>query len=256
MTRLALAVPILPGKQEAWRHFRDQLAGPRFPEFVESRRRLRIREVSFHQQTPDGEFLIITWEGEFVAWALLNMGAGEDDFTNWFVDQVRELHGFDLRQPPPGELPEEVVDSGALTDQNKMVVRRFITEVLNAHDADAAPEIFADNYQNHLPWASTALDLNGTRAALRTFFSAFPDMRIESGSFFAEDHMVATRITITGTHQGDFQGIPATGKRIEVSGSPQWRVLGGQIIEDWPSFDLLSLLKQLRAIPQADGAGA
>jgi predicted ester cyclase len=254
LARLAVAFPILHGKEEDWQRFRDQLRGPRKQEFIESRRRLHVREVTFHQKTPVIELVIITLEGDAPGLAFINFASANDDFTNWFVEQVKELHGIDLRQPSTGGPPEEFIDSGALTDVNKSVVRRFVHEVLNAHDADAAPEIFASNYQNHFPGAPAALDLDDTKATLATSFSAFPDLHVALGSLFAEGHMIATRMTITGTHLGEFQGIPATGRKVSISASPQWRVAGGQITEDWPSFDRLSLLEQLRAIPEAEGS--
>src|SRR5665811_328388 len=101
MALLAIPIPILPGKTEQWRHFIDELRGSRFREFQESRRKLSIHERSFYQSTPQGDMVVVTLEGDNPAEAFQRFASMDDDFTRWFVQQVKEIHGFDLRQPPP-----------------------------------------------------------------------------------------------------------------------------------------------------------
>lgn len=113
MDELAIVVPILPGQEEHFRQFRDDLRGSRNAEFNASRARLGVRERTYHQVTPHGEFVILTLSGDDPAAAFADFGGAQDDFTNWFVEEVKAIHGVDLRQPPPGPLPEVVVDSGA-----------------------------------------------------------------------------------------------------------------------------------------------
>jgi len=113
MALLALAIPIPPGKTDQWRQFIGELRGARKAEFAASRQRLGVRERTFLQQTPHGDMVIVTLEGDDPARAFASFGAGTDPFTDWFVAQVKAVHDFDLRQPPPGPLPELVVDSQA-----------------------------------------------------------------------------------------------------------------------------------------------
>jgi hypothetical protein len=113
MNQFAAAIPILPGQEERWRRFRDQLRGPRNADFNASRERLGVRERTYHQITPDGEVVVITLSGDDPATAFSQFGASQDDFTSWFVEEVKAIHGVDLRQPPPGPQPELVVDSEA-----------------------------------------------------------------------------------------------------------------------------------------------
>ena len=111
MALFAVAVPITPGKEDEWRRFADELAGARRREFTESRRLLGVRERTFVQQTPHGSTVIVTLEGDDPAAAFAAFGRGSDPFTQWFKRNVKEVHGFDLDAPPPGPLPELVVDS-------------------------------------------------------------------------------------------------------------------------------------------------
>jgi predicted ester cyclase len=60
----------------------------------------------------------------------------------------------------------------------------------------------------------------------------------------------AAHVTLTGTHQGDFAGIPATGKSVEFSGIDIVRVQDGKVAEHWGSTDTLSLMQQIGAVPK------
>jgi predicted ester cyclase len=60
---------------------------------------------------------------------------------------------------------------------------------------------------------------------------------------------VATRWTITGTHRGDFQGVPPTGRPVTMAGVDISRFVDGRIAEHWAQFDVLGVLQQIGAIP-------
>lgn len=107
----AMAVPILPGKTKDWKKFIDELRDKRYNEFSQSRKKLGVRERTFLQSTPQGDHVLVTLEGEDPYTAFSNFAKGNDEFTKWFVSQVKEIHGFDLQNPPSGQLPEMVIDS-------------------------------------------------------------------------------------------------------------------------------------------------
>ena len=107
----AMAFPIVPGKTEAWKKFSGELSGSRFDEFAASRKKLGVRERTFLQHTPMGDFVLVTLEGEDPATAFTNFAKSDDAFTKWFISQVKELHGVDLANPPKGPLPELSIDS-------------------------------------------------------------------------------------------------------------------------------------------------
>jgi steroid delta-isomerase-like uncharacterized protein len=79
------------------------------------------------------------------------------------------------------------------------------------------------------------------------FTTAFPDSRISIESCIAEGDEVATRWTLTGTHQGVFQGIPPAGRLVKFTGIEFNRVVDGKLVEHWSMFDNVSLLQQIGA---------
>jgi hypothetical protein len=113
MALIAFAAPVIPGKKDQWEAFVHELQGPRFEEFKESRQSVGLRERTFHMATPDGDMGIVTLEGDDPAASLITMSSADTPFMNWFVEQVQEIHGFDLRNMP-GPLPVQLVDTGAV----------------------------------------------------------------------------------------------------------------------------------------------
>jgi hypothetical protein len=111
---IAYAVPILPGKREAYEEFLAELRGPRREEYRASRRRLGVRERAFLQHDPNGgaDLVIVTIEGPDLAAALAAFSGLRDPFTRWFLERVREIHGYDLQNPPRGVPPMLIMDSG------------------------------------------------------------------------------------------------------------------------------------------------
>jgi hypothetical protein len=111
MPVVAVAIPIVPGKTDEWRTFVDELNGPRRAEFVESRQRAGVQERTFLQQTPMGDLVIVTLDGDDPMTAYMEMMSATDEFTTWFIERATALHGIDLstmRSAPP---PELVIDT-------------------------------------------------------------------------------------------------------------------------------------------------
>jgi len=113
---LAMAIPVLQGQEQEWQKFARDLKDTYYEEFQASRRKLGVRERAFLQQTPMGEMVIVTLEGEDPEKAFQNFANGNDAFTKWFLETVKKLHGIDLSAPPPGPLPTLVVDSGPVEE--------------------------------------------------------------------------------------------------------------------------------------------
>ena len=112
MAMFAIALPLLPGKTEAWRGFIKELQTTKKADFDASRQRLGVRERTFLQPTPMGDFVVVTLEGDDPAHAFATFGQGTDAFSTWFKAHVLDVHGVDLASPPPGPMPEQVLDSG------------------------------------------------------------------------------------------------------------------------------------------------
>ncbi len=113
MALLAFAAPILPGKLQQWKDFTGELNGSKRREYASSRQRQGVHERAFLQQSPQGDMVIVTLEGNNPGEALRQFGAGTDAFSNWFVEQVKQIHGMDLRDMSKMPLPELWIDSQA-----------------------------------------------------------------------------------------------------------------------------------------------
>ncbi len=134
-------------------------------------------------------------------------------------------------------------------EANKQLVRRY-QEIYNSNDLDALSEVLADDLLTPKIMTGIPSGLEGAKAAHRIMQQGFPDFQTTIEDLIAEADQVAVRITIRGTHTGQFLNIPPTGKRVEFSGMYIVRVENGKIAEQWSEEDSVSLLAQLRVRPQ------
>jgi len=112
MAMMAVAFPILPGKTADWHKFIAELNGPRKAEFEASRAKAHVREQTYLQETPMGDLVIVTLQGEDPGRSFGQMMAADDAFTNWFVKEAGAIHGMDLRAPMAGPPSVQVIDTG------------------------------------------------------------------------------------------------------------------------------------------------
>ncbi len=108
---LAFSAPILPGKTEQWRKFMDELKTNKYKEFSESRKVNNVRERTFLQQTPMGDVVVVTLEGDDPAGSFAGFANTDNEFTNWFVKEVEQIHGFNLKELMKSPMPEIQIDS-------------------------------------------------------------------------------------------------------------------------------------------------
>jgi hypothetical protein len=90
---MAIAIPILPGKTPEWRKFIEELNGSRHQEFADSRARAGVHERTFLQQTPSGDLVIVTLEGDDPGSSFGQLMTGTDDFSQWFGEHAMAAHG-------------------------------------------------------------------------------------------------------------------------------------------------------------------
>jgi steroid delta-isomerase-like uncharacterized protein len=133
-------------------------------------------------------------------------------------------------------------------EANKQLVRRY-QEIYNDNNLEALSEVLADDLLTPRIMPGVPPGLEGAKAAHRIMLLGFPDYQTVIDDLIAEKDKVAARITMTGTHTGDFMGIPATGTHVEFSGMYFVRIKEGKIVEHWGEEDGLSLLTQLGAMP-------
>jgi steroid delta-isomerase-like uncharacterized protein len=136
-------------------------------------------------------------------------------------------------------------------DKNKAMLRRFFLELFNEGDLAVADEIVSADYVNHDAMPGEAPGREGLKQYVQYVRSAFPDGHFTIDDQIAENDKVVTRFTTTGTHQGEFMGIPATGRSVEITAINIHRIVDGQIREAWLNIDRLGLMQQLGVIPES-----
>ncbi len=136
----------------------------------------------------------------------------------------------------------------APTERNKVHLQRLYDRVMNAHAGEAADELITPDRPDHDDTFPPELtrDREGFKNLFRMFFSAFPDLRFTTQFMVAEGDMVSAFTTISGTHQGEFLGLPPTGKSFITRNADTCRFTeDGRICEHWGVVDLASLMRQL-----------
>ena len=136
---------------------------------------------------------------------------------------------------------------------NKAVVRRY-TEAVDTEARSAIRAYLAEGFVGHMPGAPGPLTRDGFEQFASAFYSAFPDLRHTIEDLAAEGDRVAGRFTLRGTHQREFQGIPATGREITFGAIVLCRIAGGKIAEIWMQMDGIALMQQVGAIPAQPAA--
>lgn len=136
------------------------------------------------------------------------------------------------------------------TQQNKDLVMRAVEQVWNGGDYGNLRDFVADDF---IAYGRTPEEeVRGPEGA-REFFTqlrnAFPDLHFTVKDQFAENDRVVTHWTATGTHRGEFKGIPPTGRKFCITSIDIDRIENGKVVECWSNMDELGLLQQLGALP-------
>lgn len=140
------------------------------------------------------------------------------------------------------------------TGANRAMLQRFWEEIFNQANTKTLDEIVAKDYLNHDLVPGEGPGSEGLKQFVHLLHNSFADLRFEPTQMVAGDDKVVTRWEATGTHSGEFMGVPATGKKIKATGMAMHRIENGKIVEAWNNWDALGLLTQLGAIPQPGGA--
>lgn len=133
-------------------------------------------------------------------------------------------------------------------EQNKTMVRRVFEEGINQNKPHVFDEVIGTTYVNHSMPAPLP-GPEGLKMVVGMFHTAFPDLHITLEEVLGEGNKVATRGYFTGTHKGEFNGIPATGKTVQVSYIDIWWVENSKLVENWVQMDMVGLMQQLGVIP-------
>jgi steroid delta-isomerase-like uncharacterized protein len=142
--------------------------------------------------------------------------------------------------------------STAQEASNKATVRRFL-DATNTHDAEliskTIDEIAEPDMVVRTPLPVQATGAQVVKEVFERLHRAFPDLHVTVEDLIAEGDKVVSRNTVTGTHQGEYMGLPPTGRSVTYNEIFILRFAGARITETWGVVDVLSQMRQLGAIP-------
>ena len=132
---------------------------------------------------------------------------------------------------------------------------RRMYDLLNAHDVDAFGDTIAEGFVDHEELPGLEPTKEGVKAFFRMYIAAFPDLRMDVQDMLPSGDKVVARVKATGTHQGEFMGMPATGRPVDVQLIDIIRFGDdGLAHEHWGVFDAMTMMQQLGAVPDGPPA--
>jgi predicted ester cyclase len=131
-----------------------------------------------------------------------------------------------------------------LAEQNEALFRRWI-EAYNDRDDQREADARAAGYIAHAPGEAAPLDAEAWTEMLAAYSTGFPDIHLAVEEVAADEQMVAARMSFTGTHTGEFQGIPPTGRKVAFGSVEINRMVDGKVAEHWFQLDQVAVLQQL-----------
>ena len=129
-------------------------------------------------------------------------------------------------------------------ERNKDLARRALDTVINQHQPEAIRQFASEGYHDHsIFWKPSSIEefVN----AVKMFSAAFPDQNYEFQDFIAAGDKVVVRGVYSGTHKGDFAGMPPTGKKFSIVEIDIFRIENDKIAEHWDAADTASMERQL-----------
>lgn len=132
------------------------------------------------------------------------------------------------------------------------LIRRFYDDVLGKGELNLVDELATDDLVDHeegIPGQPSGKE--GIKFFVNAMREAFPDLSTKTVEpALADGDLEAARVVVTGTHKGEFLGVAATGKAVEIEGIDIIRIEDGKVAEHWGLTDTLSLMQQLGALPE------
>lgn len=132
-----------------------------------------------------------------------------------------------------------------MATDNSTTARRFYDEVIGAGNFDMLDELLHEDFVEHEAMPGMPTGRDAPRAMTEMMRSAFPDMRAEVDDIIEEGDKLAVRGRFLGTHEGEFMGIPATGRSFEVNVMDVLQFEGGKVVAHWGVTDTAGMMEQL-----------
>ena len=133
--------------------------------------------------------------------------------------------------------------------ENEAVIRQVL-ELISQRRLDAAFELYSEDYIYHGPGGMEVRGRDGIRGLWEVFLKAYPDLTSTVDDVITQGDKLVLRWTIIGTHTGEFLGIPASNKKINLPIIEIFRIADGQLVEAWDQWDRLHLAQQIGAVPE------
>ena len=125
-------------------------------------------------------------------------------------------------------------------------------DLINAGDIDGFGELLAEDFVEHEELPGLERSKEGVKQLFHMYRAAFPDLRMEPQDVLVSGDKAVARVRATGTHRGEFLGMAATGKSVDVQLIDITRFGDdGLAREHWGVFDALAMMQQLGALPQS-----
>lgn len=138
----------------------------------------------------------------------------------------------------------------AIAVDRERVIRRYFDELFGAGRVEILSELLAEDYVNHSPGsAELARTREGVAIVVAALRAAFPDLRYTIEDMVVGDTAIAVRTVMTGTHRGDFFGLPATGRQVRVAQMTIETFRESRIVAHHRVTDELALMRQLGVVP-------
>jgi steroid delta-isomerase-like uncharacterized protein len=137
-------------------------------------------------------------------------------------------------------------------ENNKRLATRFYDEVINGGDHALIKELLADDYVEHAEAPGIPNNRDGVVMWFQMMRGAFPDMKMSVLRMVAEDDEIWVHYRCTGTHKGEFMGLPPTDNKFDIEGVDRVRVRDGKAIEHWNVTDTMGMMQQLGLAPMPD----
>jgi steroid delta-isomerase-like uncharacterized protein len=157
-----------------------------------------------------------------------------------------------------GSTKDRAQDAETLLEDNKARVRRYVEEFQSAGNVETADALVAADIIHHHGPAWTHADTTGregAKAFITMLRAAFPDLHAVIHDQLAQGDKVMTRKSFSGTHRGEFWGIPPTGKQVTIDLIDILRITDDQMVEHWNLVDWMGLMQQLQTTPRPGPPG-
>jgi steroid delta-isomerase-like uncharacterized protein len=137
-----------------------------------------------------------------------------------------------------------------MSPDNKAIIRRLYEEAWNNRKLEVVKELISPSHALQAPTRSgSSIGPAAYQRQISRFLAGFPDLRFTVEDTVAEKDKVVACWTMSGTHKGEYMGVPATNKKVSVDGMTIHHLAGGKIMDSFTNWDALGLMQQLGAVP-------